>query len=363
MGQMLCQIEWGGAPDVLLDALKDSAIILPVLFLAHVLMAFIDRYTGKRTQNALKGPFAPLIGAAAGVFPQCGFSVAATRMYAQKYIPLGALIAVYITTSDEALLILLALSPEKVLPLLIIKLIFALFAGYVLYLAAYLAAKRKRRGVTANGEVLAVDNAGIFMREKGARETHEHRHEALKQENTPENVCKTHEHEAVEGDREHGAHKINEQYHVLGENCGCGCHGHKHCKKESAWHTYLLHPLIHSLKLFVYILAVNLILGFIIFFVTPERFTAFVTGLSVWQPALAALIGLIPNCAAGVILAHMYADNLLTLGAAVAGLTVAAGLSYAVLVKEHKNKLTVLLIVLGMFASGTLLGILVDVII
>lgn len=381
MIQTLCQIELNGAASVLLEAFLDSVLILPVLFLAHVLMALIDKYAGKKTRNGLKGPLSPLIGAAAGCLPECGFSVAATRLYAQKYIPLGALIAVYISTSDEAMLILLssADSAKKLWPLLLIKIIYALLAGYIVNLIAHLIAKKKKRKTqTRFGSVLitctAADDINLFSYKKG---THEVPPPSFKQDlrqdgsfaadaqnrRAPQSVN-------TQEDNQKSAHKndndgadTHNNIDTHRESCSCGCSGHGSGKKEGAWHAFVLHPFIHALKIFVYVLAVNIVLGVIIFFVTPERFESFVAGLSVWQPALAALVGLIPNCASGVILAEMYAKGLLTLGAAVAGLSAAAGLGYAVLIKEHKNKAAVVLIILGMFVCSTLVGMLVDVII
>lgn len=354
---MICLLsffESNGALDVLLDALLDSALIIPVLFLAHVLMAVIDRYAGKKTRSGLKGPLSPLIGAAAGCLPQCGFSVAATRLYTQKYIPLGALIAVYISTSDEAFLILLSSSDsaKKILPLLAIKIVYALVAGYALNFIIYLIAKNKKRKTAARGgSVLitctAADDVDLFSYQKGAGEISE---PSLKQDLSPSPDAA-----ALSPDS-------TQEQNPQSDGCRCGCHSHKDGREADKWHTFVLHPFLHTLTIFAYVLAVNIVLGFIIFFVTPQRFEEFISGLSIWQPALSALVGLIPNCAAGVLLAEMYADGLLTMGAAVAGLSTAAGLGYAVLIKEHKSKLTVFLIILGMFTAGTLVGMLVDII-
>ncbi len=318
MFNLLAHAGHGGPLEVVLHALLDSAKLLPILVLVHILMAVIDKYAGKKTYSLLKGPLSPLIGTAAGSLPQCGFSVAATRLYTKKYIPLGALIAVYVATSDEAIVILLG-SPEgakKLLPLLIIKFILALLAGYFINFVLYLLEKRKFQSPKK-------DSAQPLQ-----KDTDHHHHD--------------------EQDIVSSAHN---------SSCGCGCHG-----KENKLKTFLIHPIIHSLQIFAFILVVNLVMGFIIFFVTEHRVESFMLGMGYFQPIVAAVVGLIPNCAASVIIAQMYAENLLSLGSAVAGLSVGAGLGYAVLIKENKNKLTTMFILLGMFTFGAVAGIITDLI-
>ena len=87
--------------DTLIDALK----LLPFLFITYLIMEYIEHKMGHKTKSAIKksGKWGPIIGSILGVFPQCGFSVSATNLYAGRVITLGTLIAVYLSTSDEML--------------------------------------------------------------------------------------------------------------------------------------------------------------------------------------------------------------------------------------------------------------------
>ena len=108
--------------DVVVDSILDTLKLLPLLFLVYLLIEWIERKTagGWRGNRLLRGRWAPLIGSTVGLLPQCGFSVIVTNLYAGGLVGLGALISVYLATSDEAIPILLS-QPEqigKILPLL-----------------------------------------------------------------------------------------------------------------------------------------------------------------------------------------------------------------------------------------------------
>lgn len=109
--------------DIILDTLIDSLKLLPFLFITFLLMEYLEHKMNKKSKKVIKnsGKFGPLFGGILGTFPQCGFSVSATNLYATRIITLGTLIAVYLSTSDEMLPILIS---EKVDISLIIKIIF-----------------------------------------------------------------------------------------------------------------------------------------------------------------------------------------------------------------------------------------------
>ncbi len=122
--------------DVLLDALIDTAKMLPFLFMAFLLMEFIEHKAGDRLAGFLqklggKTALGPAAGAVIGCVPQCGFSVAASNLYAGRVITVGTLIAVFISTSDEAVPVLLA-HPDMVgsiWKLIAVKIAVAFVAG------------------------------------------------------------------------------------------------------------------------------------------------------------------------------------------------------------------------------------------
>ena len=96
--------------DMLLDALLDTLKLIPFLFLTYFLMEYLEHKTGDKTEKIIRkaGHFGPAIGGALGLLPQCGFSAAASSLYASRVITLGTLMAIYLSTSDEMLPILIS---------------------------------------------------------------------------------------------------------------------------------------------------------------------------------------------------------------------------------------------------------------
>ena len=123
----------------ILNILQDTAIdtikLIPFLFITYLIMEYIEHKTSNKLRETIKksGKFGPLLGAVVGIFPQCGFSVSATNLYAGKVITIGTLIAVYLTTSDEMLPILLTESVpiSTILTILGIKLLIGIIAGFL----------------------------------------------------------------------------------------------------------------------------------------------------------------------------------------------------------------------------------------
>ena len=119
-----------------LHTLIDTAKIVPFLFLTYLLMEFLEHKAGGAPERWLRtsGKIGPLVGGALGVLPQCGFSAAATGFYPGRMITTGTLIAVYLSTSDEMLPILLSSGAPlpTVLKLLATKLIIGVAAGFVI---------------------------------------------------------------------------------------------------------------------------------------------------------------------------------------------------------------------------------------
>lgn len=293
---------WQTVLDVFLDALLDTLIIFPFLLVVHILIEVYEQNAGSKIKvnKLLNSPAAPLLGAGVGLIPQCGFSVVSTKLYANKNIKLGTLLAVYVATSDEAIPILLSnpAAAIKLVPLLILKFIIALILGYSVN---FFLRKRKTVKVSAEPE----------HSEKGC----------------------------------HG-HKIGEKDELKPE-------------KKDFWRNYVFHPVIHSLTILAYIFAVNLIMGATFEFVGEETISLFLEKATFWQVPLAAVIGLIPNCASSVVITQLYALGQLSLGACVAGLSVNAGIAFAVLFKENKNLKQNILILTGLYLFSVVCGILI----
>ncbi|MDE7084573.1 MAG: arsenic efflux protein, partial [Clostridia bacterium] len=124
--------------EVIIDALKDTAIVFPFILIIYMLIELMENgTTAGKSRRALQGPLAPLLGSATGLVPQCGFSVMAAKLYDNGLIRTGTVLAVFLATSDEALIILLVNSPlsahaaQSILPLILIKLLVAVAVGYL----------------------------------------------------------------------------------------------------------------------------------------------------------------------------------------------------------------------------------------
>ncbi len=290
--------------DVLLDALLDTAKILPLFFICYYLIELLEFKCAEKFSNNrfLKGKVSPVFGSLLGCVPQCGFSVVSTDLYVHKKISIGALIAVYIATSDEAIPLMFSYAFKepaicwKLFLLVGVKIVLGIAIGY-LALGLYKVIFKKQNEV------------------------------------------------AVETAEEHAEH-----VHML-EHGGC-CHHNVESEKFD-W----LHPLLHCLKISAFVLVVNLIFGCITnIWIGEEALTNFLTQSLYLQPLLAVLIGLIPNCASSVVLTELFLMGGLSFGALVAGLCVNAGLGLIMLLKEHKNWKENLFIILTLVCSSLVAG-------
>lgn len=122
--------------DVIVDTLIDSVKLIPFLFITYLIMEYIEHKTSNKVKSAIQksGRCGPLIGGLLGIIPQCGFSVAATNLYATRIINLGTLMAVYLATSDEMLPIMISegIPILTIVKILGIKLIIAVTVGFII---------------------------------------------------------------------------------------------------------------------------------------------------------------------------------------------------------------------------------------
>lgn len=285
--------------ELFLDALFDSAGIIPFLLLIYFIVEWFERKFGGAIETQLKksAKTGPALGALFGCVPQCGFSVVAASFYSRRLITTGTLLAVILSTSDEAIPVILA-QPGRggiVLTLLVTKLIIGITAGYLIDL--------------------------ISRRRKSA--------------------------EPVRDD--HAA-----EHHEL------GCCNHQLSGKPNRWQL-LKHPLLHTSKIFVFIFVVTLSINGLIAFVGEENLGRILLRHSLLQPFLAALVGLIPNCAASVAIAELFLKGGLGYGSTVSGLCCSGGLGLLVLLKENRNFKDTLRIVALLVFISTLAGLAIQI--
>lgn len=122
--------------DIIMETLVDGIKLLPFLFLAFLLMEYIEHKVSDKSKEIVRksGKLGPLFGSLLGAFPQCGFSVAATNLYAGRIVTVGTLISIYLSTSDEMLPILIAskADPSIIIKIIIFKVIIGMTFGFII---------------------------------------------------------------------------------------------------------------------------------------------------------------------------------------------------------------------------------------
>ena len=133
--------------EVILHGLYETAILIPFLFLTYLLMEYIEHTASDKVRSVMTraGTLGPLIGGLAGAAPQCGFSASAANLYTGRVITLGTLVAVFISTSDEMIPILVAgnIGIDKVLLIVVYKIVAAIIAGFAVDLVMRILGRSK----------------------------------------------------------------------------------------------------------------------------------------------------------------------------------------------------------------------------
>lgn len=275
--------------EVILDTIIDSLKLIPFLLVAFLIIELLEHKLNNKTKHIItkSKKVGPIIGSLLGVIPQCGFSVMATNLYITRIITLGTLISIYLSTSDEMLIIMISEKVEisLILKILLIKIFFGIIYG------------------------LIIDK--IINKNKKDKETNYE-------------LC----------DEEH-----------------CDCN-----------HSILLSAIKHTLHITLFIFIITLIINTIFTLLGDNYLSKILLNNSILSPFITSLIGLIPNCAASVILTELYLNSTISLGALIGGLLTSSGSSLLVLIKNNKNKKENLSIILLLYALGVLSGIIIELI-
>lgn len=266
----------------------DSLKMLPFLFAAFLLLEALENVSEKVSAFLLEkvGKAGPIVGAVLGCIPQCGFSVMASNFYAGGMITVGTLLAVFLATSDEAVLLMITQpqSSGEILKLLAAKVAIAIVAGYL------------------------VD---IFLGKK------------ITEKKEMDEICHD-----------------------------CGCHDS---------HGILIPAIRHTVKIFIYILVFTMILSAVIEIVGIEQLSAYLLGDTIFQPVAAAVIGLIPNCVASVMLTQLYIAGAITFPSVVAGLCSSAGIAMVVLFKMNHHRKENIKILGALLAIAVIAGMVLQI--
>ena len=279
--------------EFLLHAVEDTLPLLPWILLMYILIELLESKTDLKNFNRFSGKLGPVVGSATGLIPQCGFSVMAAKLYEQKYITVGTLLAIFFSTSDEAFIILFSSGEGAlwVLPTLVVKIAVGIAVGY--------AVDGVLKGIGRRQVCVEVPEMG---------------------QNTPMTT-----------------HEIFLQRYLEEKDvevvCSCGkSHG-----DNRPWKKYFLYPLLHTLKVAAFIFLVNFVLTSVIHGKGEAALESFMIKSKYVQPFITSLVGLIPNCASSVVLTETYLGGGITFGSCVAGLCSNAGMGFVVLLKNYKK--------------------------
>lgn len=296
---------WTNFVDALLDALKDSAMILPFMFAAFVVIGLIERGAGKRMVSVILAAdkIGPLPGALLGVVPSCGFSAAASNLYGAGLITTGTLLAVYLSTSDEMLAVMVSSTSAAATPAFILKVLGVKALSGIIC------------GFAADGAVRLVYAIS--------------RRSAEKAQNSDDGTDE-------------------EEYNA--EECCCtdGC-----CAAKG---NLFLSALKRTLRTLAFIFVISLVLGVLFAYVDKAAVGAFMKKMPVLGCVISALLGLIPNCAVSVALTELYLEGVISVQMMLCGLMTGAGSGLLVLFHSNKNMTENAVFVLLLFVSGLGMG-------
>lgn len=325
--------------DALLDAVLDTAKLIPFLLITYMGMEYLEHKAEKHTTGMLEkaGHFGPLIGAAVGILPQCGFSAAASSLFAGGVISVGTLIAVFLSTSDEMLPIFISegVHPTTMLRILATKAILGLISGFLL--DVFMRHGRHTKAPEKHIHDLCVHEHCDCDEEEEAEELHTeaaHTHEANADDHTHRHVAE-----------EHHSH----------EHAAAHAHaGHHHHHHQKGFMGIAMPALHHTVQITGFIFFITLIITLLVEGIGAEAIGHFLSGKPIVGVFLAGVVGLIPNCAASVSITQLYLMGILNAGQMMAGLLVGAGVGLLVLFRtnDHPNenlRITIMLYGLGVF--------------
>ncbi|MGI5990047.1 MAG: putative manganese transporter [Lachnospiraceae bacterium] len=274
--------------NALLDAAVDTVKLIPFLFVTYLIMEALERKTSEHTTNLIAsvGRFGPVVGAAVGIVPQCGFSAAAASLYSGGLISIGTLMAVFLSTSDEMLPIFISeqVALPTILKILVSKALIGMVSG------------------------LAVDFLLRFTKYRSKTEKH------------VRDLC-----------------------------------DEEHCGYEKEEGSILHSAFVHTLHIVLFVFVITVALTIAVESLGADRVAGFLTGKPIVGTFLAALFGLIPNCASSVLITQLYLDGMLGAGQMMAGLLVGAGVGLLVLFRTNNRhmseniKAAAMLYVIGVF--------------
>ena len=392
-------------PHLLEHAFEDTIYLVPFLLVTYILLELLEHKAGDKAAVLVRkaGIAGPFVGSLLGAVPQCGFSAAGSALYASRAITLGTLFAVFLSTSDEMLPLFIA---EQVDPLIMLSIIgtkiaigmimgFAIDGALRLRVRSEVKHEEKRLRDLGHGVCCThTENREYDRRHKCEHEhdsehehenkhghghtyTHKHEHGLDHNHKHEHGLDHNHEHERKAGDacsHEHSISCANSRNNPVSCTCPHGHHltgteleqpfSHHHChnpscsisEESSSWKDILISALKHTLQVTIIVYIISFALVAVMELAGEDAITNYL----VTNPGVAifgsALVGLIPNCGASVVITQLYLDGMLGTGAMISGLLVSAGVGILVLFSENHRLRQNIFILVGLLVIGVAWG-------
>ena len=330
--------------DILLDAGKDTLSLVPFLLVTYLALETLEHVAGDRVNGAIKraGAAGPVVGSLLGMVPQCGFSAMAATLYAGRVVTLGTLVAVFLSTSDEMLPLLLAeqVPVQTMAMLLASKALIALVTGFIVDAAirglrrnarAHAAIRRTVLGTAANPAHVNCahdDHSGgdIIDEVAEAGVSADHIHELCERDHCG---CDEDEDEHEHGHGHDHGHEGEHEHH--------DGHGHSHSHEGTPVLSIIRSAISHTVQVSVFIFLVTLILVAVLETFGESAIEQFLRGNETLAVLGSALVGLIPNCSASVVMTQLDLEGALQLAPMLAGTLISAGVGYLVLFRTNRS--------------------------
>lgn len=383
-------------PHLLEHAFEDTIYLVPFLLATYILLELLEHKAGDKAAVLVRkaGIAGPFVGSLLGAVPQCGFSAAGSALYASRAITLGTLFAVFLSTSDEMLPLFIA---EQVDPLIMLSIIGTKIAiGMIMGFAIDGALRLRVRSEVKHEEKRLRDlGHGVSCTHTENRE-YEHEHEHEHEHECDHGRKYNHEHDSEHDEHEHGHAHDHDHGHErkVGVACShehsiscanshnnpvsCTCpHGHHltgteleqpfshhHChnpscsvsEESSSWKDILISALKHTLQVTIIVYLISFALVAVMELAGEDVITNYLAtnpGIAIFG---SALVGLIPNCGASVVITQLYLDGMLGTGAMISGLLVSAGVGILVLFSENHRLRQNIFILVGLLIIGVAWG-------
>lgn len=345
--------------DILLDAGKDTLSLAPFLLVTYLALETLEHVAGDRVNGAIKraGAAGPVAGSLLGMVPQCGFSAMAATLYAGRVVTLGTLVAVFLSTSDEMLPLLLAeqVPVQTMAMLLASKALIALVTGFIVDAAirglrrnarAHAAIRRTVLGTAANPAHVNCahdDHTGgdIIDEVAEAGVSADHIHELCERDHCG---CDEDEDEHEHGHGYDHGHEGEHEHH--------DGHGHSHSHEGAPLLSIIRSAISHTVQVSVFIFLVTLVLVAVLETFGESAIEQFLRGNETLAVLGSALVGLIPNCSASVVITQLYLEGSLQLAPMLAGTLISAGVGYLVLFRTNRSARENVLFLIMMYVIG-----------